>query len=242
MNIRLSNRLLSVAGHVHKDARVADIGTDHGYLAVYLIINQIADYVIATDRAKGPLSSATQLVELLSLDAQIDTRLGEGLDVLTPGEVDTICIAGMGGMTMIEILKAHPEILQSVDRLVLQPQRGASRLRRYLMKNGMRIVEEDIAEDDGFYYVVIVAEPGTMELTEDEIAFGPCLLANGHPLYFDMLKLKQRDLEQLLQSLSDEQTEELVKRKTQLHEEIAQIGRVLKLLEENKIPATKEGN
>lgn len=230
MNIKLSNRLLAVAKQVDKDARVADIGTDHGYLAVYLTINNISDYVIATDRAKGPLTSATQLVELLSLDTKIDTRLGDGLDVLSPGEADTICIAGMGGMTMIDILRSHPEIVGSVKKLILQPQRGASKVRRYLMENGMRITCEDIAEDDGFYYVVIVAEQGEMELTEDEIAFGPYLLHNGHPLYKDMLSLKRRDLEQLLISLSEEQTEELIKRKNQLNDEIAQISRVIEQL------------
>ena len=230
MNIKLSNRLLAVAKQVDKDARVADIGTDHGYLAVYLTINNISDYVIATDRAKGPLTSATQLVELLSLDTKIDTRLGDGLDVLLPGEADTICIAGMGGMTMIDILRSHPEIVGSVKKLILQPQRGASKVRRYLMENGMRITCEDIAEDDGFYYVVIVAEQGEMELTEDEIAFGPYLLHNGHPLYKDMLSLKRRDLEQLLISLSEEQTEELIKRKNQLNAEIAQISRVIEQL------------
>lgn len=230
MNIKLSNRLLAVAKQVDKDARVADIGTDHGYLAVYLTINNISDYVIATDRAKGPLTSATQLVELLSLDTKIDTRLGDGLDVLSPGEADTICIAGMGGMTMIDILRSHPEIVGSVKKLILQPQRGASKVRRYLMENGMRITCEDIAEDDGFYYVVIVAEQGEMELTEDEIAFGPYLLHNGHPLYKDMLSLKRRDLEQLLISLSEEQTEELIKRKNQLNAEIAQISRVIEQL------------
>lgn len=230
MNIKLSNRLLAVAKQVDKDARVADIGTDHGYLAVYLTINNISDYVIATDRAKGPLTSATQLVELLSLDTKIDTRLGDGLDVLSPGEADTICIAGMGGMTMIDILRSHPEIVGSVKKLILQPQRGASKVRRYLMENGMRIICEDIAEDDGFYYVVIVAEQGEMELTEDEIAFGPYLLHNGHPLYKDMLSLKRRDLEQLLISLSEEQTEELIKRKNQLNDEIAQISRVIEQL------------
>ncbi len=230
MNIKLSNRLLAVAKQVDKDARVADIGTDHGYLAVYLTINNISDYVIATDRAKGPLTSATQLVELLSLDTKIDTRLGDGLDVLSPGEADTICIAGMCGMTMIDILRSHPEIVGSVKKLILQPQRGASKVRRYLMENGMRIICEDIAEDDGFYYVVIVAEQGEMELTEDEIAFGPYLLHNGHPLYKDMLSLKRRDLEQLLISLSEEQTEELIKRKNQLNAEIAQISRVIEQL------------
>ncbi|MGI5825277.1 MAG: tRNA (adenine(22)-N(1))-methyltransferase [Bacillota bacterium] len=230
MNIKLSNRLLAVAKQVEKDARVADIGTDHGYLAVYLTVNNISDYVIATDRAKGPLTSATQLVELLSLDAKIDTRLGDGLDVLKADEVDNICIAGMGGMTIIDILKAHPEIVGSVKKLILQPQRGASKVRRYLMENGLKIVKEEIAEDDGFYYVIIAAEPGNMELTEDEIAFGPYLLSNGHPLYKNMLCLKRRDLEQLLVSLSEDNTEELIKRKNQLNEEISQISRVIEAL------------
>lgn len=232
MNIKLSNRLMSVAKQVDQDAKVADIGTDHGYLAVYLTINNISDYVIATDRAKGPLSSATQLVELLSLDGKIETRLGDGLSVLQPGEVDTICIAGMGGMTMIDILKANPEVVKAAKKLILQPQRGASKVRRYLMENGMKITAEDLAEDDGFYYVLMVAEQGEMKLSEDEISFGPYLLNDGHPLYKDMLTLKRRDLEQLLVSLSDDDTDELLKRKAQLKAEIAKIGKVIESLAE----------
>ena len=232
MNIKLSNRLMAVAKQVDRDAKVADIGTDHGYLAVYLTINNISDYVIASDRAKGPLASATQLVELLSLNTKIETRLGDGLDVLQPGEVDTICIAGMGGMTMIDILKAHPEVVKSAKKLILQPQRGASKVRRYLMEIGMKITMEDVAEDDGFYYVMMVAEHGKMELTEEEIAFGPYLLKNSHPLHCDMLTLKRRDLEQLLISLADGNSQDLQERKAQLQAEIAKIDEVIQQLKE----------
>lgn len=227
MNIKLSNRLMCVAKQVEKDSKVADIGTDHCYLPVYLAINGISDRIIATDRAKGPLASAAQLVELLSLNAKIETRLGDGLRVLQPGEVDTVCIAGMGGMSMIEILEAAPEVVKSAKKLILQPQRGASKVRKYLMEHGMKIVMEDLAEDDGFYYVMLVAEHGEMEMTEEELAFGPYLLANGHPLHKDMLILKRADLRQLLSSLSDEDTEELLKRKKQLNSEIEKIGEVI---------------
>ncbi|MEG1500607.1 MAG: class I SAM-dependent methyltransferase, partial [Clostridiales bacterium] len=104
MQIKLDNRLEAVSHLILPNKPMADIGTDHAYLPVYMIINDLVPYAIATDRVRGPLASAKQLVELLSLDKQVSIRLGEGLKVLQPEEVDTIVISGMGGFTIKDIL------------------------------------------------------------------------------------------------------------------------------------------
>ena len=88
MRIKLSNRLQAVARQIPAGLTVADIGTDHGYLPVYLVVNDIAPRVIAADRGKRPLDSAQQLVSLLSLESQIDIRLGDGLSVLKTAEAE----------------------------------------------------------------------------------------------------------------------------------------------------------
>lgn len=227
MRIKLSNRLQAVARQIPAGLRVADVGTDHGYLPVYLVVNDIAPKVIASDRGKRPLDSARQLISLLSLENQIDVRLGDGLSVLQPDEAEVICLAGMGGVAIKEIISAGLPLAQAVKRLVLQPQRNVPAVRRFLVSNGFKIVAEDLAEDDGFYYEIIAVEPGLMELTEQEADFGPLLLRDGHPLFKDFLILKETDLTQLLAAMADNNSKDSLQRKKQLEEEISRIGKLI---------------
>ncbi len=227
MNIKLSNRLAAVAKMVIPGKMTADIGTDHGYLPVYLVVNGIVPAVIATDRARIPLQSAEQLVSLLSLEKKIDLRLGDGLSVLHPGEVSTVCISGIGGVTIRSILEAEPEVLSRLERLVLQPQRGAAGLRHWLSEHGWRIIHEDIAYDDGFYYEIITAQPGVMTLSREEEEFGPLLMAEGHPLFADYLRLKQADIERLLAEVSKSNNEEAAARAEQLRAILERIKKVI---------------
>ncbi len=227
MRIKLSNRLQAVARQIPAGLRVADVGTDHGYLPVYLVVNDIAPKVIASDRGKRPLDSARQLISLLSLENQIDVRLGDGLSVLQPDEAEVICLAGMGGMAIKEIISAGLPLAQAAKRLVLQPQRNVPAVRRFLVANGFKIVAEDLAEDDGFYYEIIAVEPGLMELTEQEADFGPLLLRDGHPLFKDFLILKETDLTQLLAAMADNNSKDSLQRKKQLEEEISRIGKLI---------------
>jgi tRNA (adenine22-N1)-methyltransferase len=227
MRIKLSNRLQAVARQIPAGLRVADVGTDHGYLPVYLVVNDIAPKVIASDRGKRPLDSARQLISLLSLENQIDVRLGDGLSVLQPDEAEVICLAGMGGVAIKEIISAGLPLAQAAKRLVLQPQRNVPAVRRFLVANGFKIVAEDLAEDDGFYYEIIAVEPGLMELTEQEADFGPLLLRDGHPLFKDFLILKETDLTQLLAAMADNNSKDSLQRKKQLEEEISRIGKLI---------------
>jgi len=230
MKIKLSNRLAAVADMVLPGKTAADIGTDHGYLPVYLIIENICPYVIASDRAKAPLESARQLVELLSLSKKIDIRLGEGLEVLTPKEAATICMAGIGGATMRDILLDSKEMLPTIDRLVMQPMRGAAGLRRFLVENGFAIVKEDLAVDDGFYYEIIAAERGEMTLSEDEVDFGPLLLAEKPALLRDYLELKKTDLTRLIDGLAPAKSQEVKNRLEQLNLMVERIEKVMNCL------------
>ena len=104
MQIKLDARLLAAAALVLPGKAAADIGTDHNYLPVYLVKNGICPYVIASDKAPQPYENACQLVELLSLTRQISVRLGDGLQVLEPGEAATVVMTGMGGRLMMDIL------------------------------------------------------------------------------------------------------------------------------------------
>jgi tRNA (adenine22-N1)-methyltransferase len=227
MEIKLNERLQAVAKLVLPGSTAADIGTDHSYLPVYLIINGICPTVIATEKSRGPFANACQLVELLSLNRKIDMRLGLGLTVLKPGEAATITISGMGGYVIRDILEASPEVAAASQRLVLQPQKNVRMLRQYLQQAGWRIVAEDIAFDHGFYYEIIAAEPGIMQLTEDEALFGPCLLSQPHPLLAQYLRLQLFDMQTLLDQLAGKAGKEAEERRAYLLNKVNIIERIL---------------
>jgi tRNA (adenine22-N1)-methyltransferase len=109
----------------------------------------------------------------------------------------------------------------------LQPQRNVSAVRRFLAESGFKIIAEDLAEDDGFYYEIIVVEQGEMQLSDIEAEFGPLLLANGHPLLEDFLRLRELDMTRLLESMSENNSADSLRRKQQLEEEISRIGKVI---------------
>jgi len=229
MHIKLSNRLRAVAEMVIPGRPAADIGTDHGYLAVYLIVNGICPSVIATDRVRGPLSAASQLVSLLNLDSQVKIRLGDGLDALADNEAETVCIAGMGGLTIKSILEKRPEVLGGTRRLVLQPQSNISVLRDYLAKAGWNIVNEKIAHDNGFFYEIIAAEKGQMELSVEESEFGPILLKERPSLLRPYLEQRKADLLSLLAGLDPNEGDSV---KIRIAELSAQKERIEKTLAE----------
>ena len=159
--MRLDGRLAAVAALVPRGARAADVGTDHAYLAIALLNEQDVETVIATDKNEGPCAAARRTISASGFANRVQVRLGDGLAPLSPGEVDTVCIAGMGGGLIASILAEGAEVLTEVSRLVLQPMNDAAALRQWLYDNGWHIVEESLATADGRLYEIIAAEPGT---------------------------------------------------------------------------------
>ena len=181
--IKLSNRLKLLASYVPQESIIADIGTDHGYLPVYLVLKGICPRAVAADINQGPLEAARSNILEHKASGLIELRLGNGLEVLQPGEVETIVIAGMGGGTIRDILTASPEVAGTVKRLILQPMADEMELRQYLLKSGWTLREEDLLLEDGRLYVVMVAERG-YEWVENPVLLelGPRLLEKKHPL------------------------------------------------------------
>lgn len=163
-NMRLDARLQAVADFVQPGSRVADIGTDHAYLAISLLREKGAAAVIASDKNAGPCESARHTISEAGMDGRIPVRMGDGLQVLQPGEVDTVCLAGMGGVLMCEIFEAAPEIMEGVHSLVLQPMSAAAELRRWLYKHAWYIADENLVLDDGRIYEIILAQRGQRRL------------------------------------------------------------------------------
>ena len=158
--LKLQPRLLCIAEAVPSGARLADIGTDHAYLPVWLLREGRIPYAIASDINRGPLEHARRTAEVYGVAARMDFRLCAGLDRIAPGEADTVVVAGMGGETIVSILSVAPWLREGGVVLLLQPMTKAEVLRRYLTENGFCIASERLVEDKGTIYAVLRAEAG----------------------------------------------------------------------------------
>lgn len=153
----IDSRMQAVMNFVREGSRVADIGADHSYLSIELAKSGRASKIIATEKNLHPCEAALKNITAAGFGAVIDVRLGDGLQVLTAGEVDTICIAGMGGALIQKILDDSPEVVQSARQLILQPMNGAKKIRTWLAENDWTIDDEDLAESAGIIYEIISA-------------------------------------------------------------------------------------
>ena len=202
--MELSKRLYAVAGLVTEGASVADIGTDHGYVPIYLVESGIASKVIALDVNQGPLNRARMHIVGHGLGDRIETRLSDGLTRIRPGEVDTVIASGMGGPLTIRILQEGKEVADQLNALILQPQSEICRVRRFLTENGYRIEQEDMVLEDGKYYPVMRVVHGTKEPYEEwEYLYGKRLLEARHPVLLEFLKRELRIKESILEQLAD---------------------------------------
>lgn len=179
-SVNLSKRLKQVADYVEKDARLADIGSDHAYLPCYLIEKGEIEFAIAGEVVEGPFKNALKEVSQKRLENKIDVRLGDGVMVVNADDqIDTITIAGMGGSLIRSILEKG-QTYQKVtgkETLILQPNVFEETVRRYLMDNGYRIIAESILEENDKIYEIIKAVPTEtpVSYTKKECLFGPFL-------------------------------------------------------------------
>ena len=196
MAIRLSKRLTALANMVTDGNRLADIGTDHGYIPIYLCQTGKIPSALAVDIGKGPLQQAQTHIAEHGLSEQIKTRLSDGMAALQSGEADTILIAGMGGGLVMKILSEGAEKLTGREELILQPQSELAKVRRYLEEYRFRIVAEDMVEEDGKYYPMMKVIPAEQKglyaegvpAAEEELEYGKYLLEKAHPVMGAYLK------------------------------------------------------
>ena len=200
--MELSKRLYAVAGLVTEGASVADIGTDHGYIPIYLVEQGISPRVIALDINKGPLERARMHIIGHGLKDRIETRLSDGLAAVAPGEVDTMIAAGMGGGLVIKILTEGKEVVDTLSTCILQPQSEIYRVRQHLAANGLRITQEDMVEEDGkFYPMMKVVHGQTESYTDCEYIYGKCLLKEKHPILKKYLEREMQIKESVFRQL-----------------------------------------
>lgn len=215
--MKISPRLLAIEYFVKDHSIVADIGTDHGYIPVYLIKNNTSKKVIGTDISKGSLDKAIQYVKELGYEDYIDTRLGNGLEVLKPYEVDTVILAGMGGTLIKDILEKDMEIAKTINNFIFQPMIATKELRKYLYKNNFKIIDEKIVKEDERYYEIIYAIWGK-DYVEDEIYYevSERLVDKKDPILKKFLEFKIQEIENILEKLEEKTTEKANERKEEL--------------------------
>lgn len=206
--MKLGERLAAIAHMVLNGATVADIGTDHAYLPVELIRQGKVSTAIAGDVHEGPYQAAMATVKHAGLSKQISVRLGDGLAILKPGEVDTVILAGMGGSTMIRILAAEEAVAATLKQLILQPMNGAALLREWLHRQNWQFAEETLVEEEDHLYEIIrvLKQPEQLERAFKPLKpilyeVGPLLWHNKPPLLSRHLLLKINSLEGVLEQL-----------------------------------------
>lgn len=221
MAIHLSKRLKALANMVTDGNRLADIGTDHGYIPIYLCQTGKIPFALAMDIGKGPLQQAQTHIAEHGLSEQIKTRLSDGMSALQFGEADTILIAGMGGGLVMKILSEGAEKLTGKEELILQPQSEIALVREFLRVRNFQILNEDMILEDGKYYPMMkVSQQKAAEQTKilpQEVAdaFGPVLLQKRHPVLKEWLERELRTTNSVIEQLSAQPDHERIRNRMQ---------------------------
>ena len=211
--MKLSKRLQTIADFVKKDAVVADIGTDHAHIPIYLIINKIINKAYACDINKGPLEKARENIENFGVSENIVLRLSNGLDKMSNKEVDTIIIAGMGGELIIDILNRGKVFFDKKNTFILSPHTKTDEVRDYLIRKGFKIIKEDMCIDEGKFYTVMEVRytENTVMYSEAELLYGKYLIENKHPVLLGFLKKEEEKYINILSNtgLNEDRKKEL---------------------------------
>lgn len=171
--INISDRLKAIALEIFTGETMADIGTDHGFLPVYLWERRICPHVVMADISKGSLAKARETCSLYHPGENFDIRLGSGLEVLENGEVDDIVIAGMGGLLMVEIFQKDMIKTKSFKKYILQPRSAVGPLRHWLFHNGFTVEEETLVREGKFICEILTAIPKREKVVDFEIMNEP---------------------------------------------------------------------
>jgi tRNA (adenine22-N1)-methyltransferase len=208
INLKLTPRLQAIADSINQYEILADIGTDHAYLPIYLMLNEKIKKAIATDINKGPIDIAQERIRKYKLEDKIETRQGSGLTVLEPQEADAIVIAGMGGMLIADIIEQSKDVAVAAKVLVMQPMLDSGKLRTFLVQNGFEIFEEELAKEDKKVYEIIWARyTGKSVEVTSMMDIGPIIIEKKHLLANDLIDKKIEELNSIIEKLGATETE-----------------------------------
>ncbi len=227
---RNQERLKCIASNVKSGGIVADIGCDHAFTSIYLVEEKLARGAIAIDINKEPLKRAWQHIQESGMEEYISVRLSNGARELKKGEADTILISGMGGALIASILEESINIIKDAKELVLSPQSEIYIVRHFLHDNGFKIVSEEMVKEQGKFYVVIRAVPGSQHYKDESgYIYGEYLIENKNKILEEFLLKEQKRTGSILDSLASSSGSAAVKeRKDTLLKEYNMIKGILK--------------
>ena len=222
-------RLERIASMVDACEKMADIGTDHAYIPIYLIRNKVCSSAVASDINKGPVEKANTNVTLENLQSEIECRLGGGFSTIKPYEVQTAVIAGMGGNLIRDIIRADIEVFKTLNSCILQPVQNPEVLRKYIYESGFEILGEELCAVDNKFYEIIKIRYDNKPLDVDPIYFeiSKRLIDNKHPLIREYISYKIEKCCRVYSSLT-ENTENAKHRKCELKGKMDKLGELLK--------------
>ena len=228
--MELSKRLKAVADMVGTGSVLADIGTDHAYIPIWLVSRGSVPRAVAMDVNEGPLKRAQENILQNGLEEKIETRLSDGFKALAPGEADAAVIAGMGGGLTVRILKNGMEVVRSLKECILQPQSEIDKVRTFLLEEGFSFIREDMVEEDGKYYPMMCVRPpgspecaaGAEKWSETELLYGRLLLEKRHPVLRAYLEREIRIKTGIIRSLEENGSGRAVRRISELKKEVEQ--------------------
>ena len=228
--MELSKRLKAVADMVGTGFVLADIGTDHAYIPIWLVSRGSVPRAVAMDVNEGPLKRAQENILQNGLEEKIETRLSDGFGALAPGEADAAVIGGMGAGLTVRILKSGMEVVRSLKECILQPQSEIDKVRTFLLEEGFSFIREDMVEEDGKYYPMMCVRPpesveGSADAekwTETELLYGRLLLKERHPVLRDYLEREIRIKTGIIRRLEENGSGRAVRRISELKKEVEQ--------------------
>ncbi len=199
----LSKRLKAVADMVTEGNIAADIGTDQGYVPIYLIKNNISKKAYALDINEGPLKMAAKNIRLEGLSDKITTVLSDGMEQMKDNMAESVIIAGMGGDLIVDILSRGSRI-KGIKELVLSPHKRIDLVRKFLSQNCWEIIKEDMVMDGGKYYTIIKAVKGqNTEYTDVELLYGKYLLETKNQVLKQYLKKENEKFSKILNTMKE---------------------------------------
>lgn len=230
--MRLKARLSALAAFIPPGSVVADIGTDHAYLPVFLVRNGQAKKVIAVENRASTLEGARRTLAEFDHGGKIELRFGDGLEPLRSEDgVDCVVIAGMGGRNVCRILDRSRDKWGWFDRILLQPMQDSFLLRRWLVANGMRFTCEKLARENGHFYEIMAVQRGRQPIFNPLLyELGPCLIRDGDLLLKPFIKKKIKRCRDVIDDLARSGRKECRLKRLYFREMEARLKEVLTLV------------
>lgn len=229
--MKLSKRLLAVASMVSEGKVTADVGTDHGYVPIYLVKQGICPFAYACDVNKGPLDKAREHIVEEEMEDKIFLQLSDGMKELKGKDIESVIIAGMGGELICKIIEESP-ILDDITELIVSPHHDVNRVRETLLDNGFNIVSEKMILDSDKYYNIIKSQKSDKvdSYTPFELKYSKKLFEEKDEVFKEYLKNMMNKYSIIISRLENSRNEE-TNRKNEILTNMDECKKALEMLE-----------